>query len=210
MTTPCFIESPTDNMADLTITGLPLEMLQMILCAAPDAPTLRNLILSHSCFYWSYLSFSDDIIGSVIDNEFSAGVIQDAMAGLEASRLLLQSNESGPGQDEEVEVARRASEVLHDYECGMLAMSSRWSLSDSLSLSKLRDHVDYFAKDFASSIGQANIVTDILDHPRIPLTRHEMNRINRSFYRYEFFCQLHQRNRSIGSNFLWNFAPWGK
>ena len=184
----------------LSLTSLPLEILQAILSFSCDGIVLRDIVLSSSSFYRAYSAAPQSILRNVVRNELSEGVVPDAIAVVQAFSIP-PSNES---------LIRAFLESLHH---GPPWTPEAWSLMQSVRLSRINRSVKYFADDFSSTL-VANPITGILDENPAPLTRMERNRIERAFFRYELYCTLFQDQKSRPDSyyqrllFLNKFAAW--
>ena len=67
--------------------SLPPELAPIILCQAPDAPTLRNLILCAPSFYHGHRATSKVILEAVLNNEYGSHLLPEALATQLSSRL---------------------------------------------------------------------------------------------------------------------------
>ena len=185
--------------------SLPVEIAQNILSSAPDAASLRNLIISSPFFYRAFVAAQSLILHSVLRNEISDGVLPTALATLGSSYI------SSPKQDQVQDFLAREPLLP-------TSIPEQWSLSDSLRLSKIHGHIKYFATNFGSTLC-SNVLTGIPNKDRLTLTLTEEDRIQRAFHRFELYCNLFGKREAkqhfcrFGREeqrrlFLDRFAPW--
>lgn len=185
---------------------LPTELVQAILSQTSDAFSLISLAQCCSSFHRAFLADQDRILQTVLRNEIAADVLPDALTTFASARLLhgveLTTSPSTPNRE-------------RDYLSDLRQLAERgpvsWSISKALAISDLHGNVDFFSSEFASTL-QANPFTGITHKCAIALTSREIHRIQRSFYRYELFCNLF-RNGAMSSEdscrrFFIKFAPW--
>lgn len=186
---------------------LPIEIIQLILSQSADAFSLRNLAFSSPVFYRPFLAAQDFILKDALRNEISPGVLPDALMSFYSAptaQLSLQNVE-----DFEAFMGR------YDHIEG--ALSEYWSLSHSLRLSQTHSTVEYFATDFASTL-TTHPATGLPLPEAISLHPRERDRIERTLYRFELFCNCHRQNSRVcrrllsvthqKRSFLEYFSPW--
>lgn len=66
------------------LPNLPPELAPLILCQAPDALTLRNLLLTAPSFYHGFFATPGPILKAVLTNEFGSRLLPDALATYQA------------------------------------------------------------------------------------------------------------------------------
>ena len=187
-----------------SLLSFPVEIAQNILSLAPDALSLRALILSCSFFHRAFIVSPSLILHSVVRNEIHALVLPDALATLATANLSPRKRD-------------RVRDFLAQANLFPASIPEYWSMSDSLKLSKINSHVKYFATDFGSTLC-ADLVTGVPNEAPLALTLTERHRIERAFYRFEIYCNLfgkHEKNpRSTfkpeeqKQMFLDKFPPW--
>lgn len=179
--------------------SLPPELAPAILSQAPDAPTLKNLILSGPSFYHGFFATPKQIIKSVLLNEFGPELLPEALATYNSLRLPRIEFDS---VREDLLLAIRNTWEMPD----------NWTLSDSLALSKILSDVEYFTSEFSiawSHPPKGTITTD-----EEPITQTEKQRVRRAFFRFQFYCNLFQRHEGRPGPdarkqiFFDQFAPW--
>lgn len=154
---------------------LPPELAPIILSQAPDAPTLRNLVLSAPCFYHGFLAEEKSILHAVLWNEFGPAVLPEALA-LYKSSVPPQLNPD-MARAEFFSTTHSKPEIPND-----------WTLSDSLALAKIHCDVNWFAAEFAETILPPS--RKVIPEDCEPPTRNEMDRIRRALFRFELYRTL--------------------
>ena len=188
------------------LSKLPPELAHLILCQVPDAPTLRNLLLTAPSFYHSFFATPGLILKAVLINESGLRLLPDALATSQASHL------SEAGFDNSREELLSAMQNVPQ-------IPEAWSMADSLALSKIHSHVDYFASKFASNFTQPP--EEVIPIDEEPATPTEMQRIRTALFRFELFCNLYRKSPNLPEwkqkrpswserkkSFLDKFSPW--
>ena len=193
------------DAVDYRQIALPTELLQAILSHAGDAFSLKNLAQCCSSFHRAFLANQDFLLQTVLRNEISAGVLPDALVTFASARLL---------RGEEFTTIPSDGHLRQGFDCQAqlrqlvkLGLIS-WSVPKALALSQLHSHIVFFTHKFASTL-VTNPITGSSNQNPVVLRPKELERIERSFYRYELFCNL-SRAGSQGEDreFLEKFAPW--
>ncbi|MCJ1283012.1 hypothetical protein MMC26_002339 [Xylographa opegraphella] len=186
------------------VKSFPLELTQLILCALPDAVTLRALVLSHSSFYRAFVAGRHLITLQVLLNQISPDLLPDALAVLKSSRLKPWSRES-------------ITEFLTSYHGKRFSPSPAWTISDAVPVSMLHDDISFFMADFVSMALAVHPVTGVPDVFPSPLTSREEFRISQAFYRFELYCNLFRergwkddrfRPEEQQAIFFDQYSPW--
>lgn len=161
----------------------------------------RALVLSSSTFYCAFKSHERRIVEPTSYNEFSAGILPDALA----TRFSAQKSNW-------LEHRERVQEFASEhFGPRNVSIPNLWTLANSLSLSRNYSDVKYFAREFALGLSGNSVTGKPNDHPII-LTALETDRIERAFYWFEFYCNVsrtglvdYKEGREL---FLDLFAPW--
>jgi hypothetical protein len=152
---------------------LPAEVKQAILSAIPDIPSLISAALTCSPLYHTFKDAESLITTSVLLNQIDKDVLPEAILALESSKI-------SPVTKPEVEdFARQQLRVRN-------AAPLRWTVSDALPLSKFHEAVHFFAEDFTK---RALSKTTVSYAP----SRNEMNRIERTLYRFEIYRNMYSQ-----------------
>ena len=184
------------------MNSLPIEVAQLVLFSAPDSRSLRSLVLSNRLFYSSFLALESEIIPSVMHNEFDPAVLPDLLATINSRKIAHAQGYT-------------FESFLAPYRRNALRLPSTWSFCDSLSATKMKEDAVSLTLRFVDSID----VSALSKRPGLPLSmsQSEVNRIHRSLYRYELYCNLFPlmkypgicgRTNRFRSNFFEMFAPW--
>jgi hypothetical protein len=170
---------------DRTMTALPIiqrlptELKQCLLSAMSDIPTLRSMALSCSSYCYAFSNAETLITAQVMRNQMDVDVLPEAVAAFESSRLQPKTQQC-------------ARDFVRHHLHSRTAPTELWTLSKALSVSKLQSRVEFFARGFtAETLGDSSAL-GYLDHapPHWRLSRTEVNRIHRAFYRFEVYCNL--------------------
>lgn len=181
------------------IPQLPPELAPIILAQAPDATTLRNLVLSASCFHKGFFSAPSRILQAVLLNEFGTNVLPEALAMYKSLHLPKAGFEK----------------AREDFIASLVpssAVPAEWTLSDSLSLTRIHRDVCWFASEFVETFTEPS--NEIVVRDCNPLTRREIDRVRGALFRFQLFLNLfpkgQYRSDSDGRKglFLDKFAPW--
>ncbi|MCJ1382882.1 hypothetical protein MMC17_005995 [Xylographa soralifera] len=189
---------------NLLVKSFPIELLQLILCALPDAVTLRAVVLSHPSFYRAFSAAKDLIPLQVLLNQIPLDLLPDALVVLRSSQLKPWSRE-------------RVQEFLAHYYEGKLLLMHTWTIPDAVSASVLYDDIAFFMANFTAMALAAHPVTGEPEESPLALTSHERSRIVHTFYRFELYCNLFRKYRlkdnrfspeEQRSIFFGNYSPW--
>lgn len=199
-------------------TPLPPELTSIILSHVPDARTLRNLILSAPCFYHGFFATSRFILHAVLFNEFGSALLPIALAIHYCERLPLGDLHHAAFQNDKWV----KQQVLRDARLHIVSTIARnaqipddWSLPDSLALTELHSHADWFASEFAATLTEVSPAES--EHKCGPLREREMIRISSAFLRFELyrlvFSKRYRYEERPGPErrkemLLDKFAPW--
>ena len=192
-----------------SLLGLPAEMQQKIFSSLADVASLRALILTCSILYRSFRAVEPLTIANIIRAQIDPSLMQDALTTLHFSRITPCSPSV-------------AHNLHRTYARGETSFSvPTWTLRDTLDLSELHSHVEFFARTFASSALSHNPVTGLPKTDPVKISPSELIRIERTFYRFELYHTsfAERQDFSIGRTetftaqdralYLFTyFAPW--
>ena len=164
-------------------------------------------MLCSRLFYYPFLALESEIIQCVIENEFERELRPDVIAAIDSQKIAL-------ADDEDVDV------FLAQYSHSATSLPDGWLFCDSLSATKLKEDVASLTLRFANGIAVNPLSKRTRDSP-IVLSRTEINRIERSLYQYETYCNLLRRMQYDPPAYCTNltflqrreiffdkFAPW--
>ena len=183
-----------------TIEKFPLELKQALLSALSDISSLRSAALSCSSLYHAFLSAEELITTQVVKNHIDADVLPEAVAAFNSSRS--QSLDT-----------QGVLDFINHHFCSRTSPDS-WTLSEALRLGSLHSTVERFASEFISEMLNTSSKFAYIDAPPgWPVSRHELNRIQRAFYRFEVYCNLFRDPKvfdsfEIGDLFMFSFSHW--
>ena len=166
------------------IISLPLELKRAILSFLPDVTSLRTAILTCRTFYSTYLEAESFLLADVLGQEIPAKLILDALAAHDASKLGETTLTWSP---EKVAGIMLRFDGKHS---GSLARP--WKLADAWNLSNLHKTIQIFSLEFVDAAVLWSEEDDSVA-PKLPSRKpssSEIQRIQRSFYRYETFSNL--------------------
>lgn len=165
--------------------ALPPEVKQAIFSALPDVRTLRSLLLTCSLLYRTFLDSESLIIESILHTQIGPNLMYDAIIVFQSTTLEPYSNDA-------------AIELLKLYATqDLTCLTQIWKLRDALAIDGLFDNIEFFSRGFASSALSSNPVTGLDETSPSPLSMLESNRIKRTFYRYELFCNIFRERERI-------------
>lgn len=184
-----------------TIEKFPVELKQALLSALSDVPTLRSAARSCSSFYHAFLSAEELITTQVVKNHIDADVLPEAVVALKSFR-------SQPFTRQGV------ADFVDNHLRSRMSPPDSWTLSEAFPLGNLHSSVERFASEFIAEMLNTSSEFAYVDAPPAwPVSRHEMNRIQRAFYRFEIYCNLLRdpdvsQAIDIGKPFFSKFAYW--
>ena len=161
--------------------SLPPELKQSIFAALPNARSLRSVALACTSFYRTFVDAESLIVRSVLYTQIGSDLINDAVIVFRSRAL--------ERHDKEAAIELLKSYARRDTRC----MPQIWRLHDVLAIGDLHDNIDFFSRGFAASALSANPVTGADETLPCPLSLLESNRIKRTFYRYELFCNIFRK-----------------
>ncbi len=103
-------------------------------------------------------------------------------------------------------------DFVHHHLRSRMSPPESWTLSEALPLGNLHSSVERFASEFiAEMLNPSSDFAYIAAPPGWSVSRHEMNRIQRAFYRFEMYCNLFREFKvfeasDIGHIFFFGFS----
>ena len=170
------------NLFDL----LPPEVNQGILSLLPNVASVNSAVLTCTSLYQAFRNSEWIILTKVLKQLIHPDTAFEAFLASRASILDREFKASSDPWNTE-----KAREVLRLYD-GERSSSLifQWTLRDALALSKLHEHACFFAGDFASSALSIDLKGASLSGDEMRPSASEMHRIQRTFYRFEIYCNL--------------------
>jgi len=160
------------------IEKLPVELKQNLLSALTDASSLRSAALSCPSMYYAFVNAEELIISQVVKNQIDADVLPEAVVALESSRLQPWTRHG---------VMDFIRHHLHARTC----LPRSWTLSEALALGRLHSGVERFAAEFMAEMLNSSSAFAYIDAPPgWSVSKNEMIRVQRAFYRFEVYCNL--------------------
>ena len=183
------------------IEDFPLELKQALLSALSDVSSLRSAALCCSSLYHAFLSAEELITTQVVKNQIDADVLPEAV-------IALRSYRSGPWSRQGI------SDFVDHHLRSRMSPPDSWTLSEALPLGNLHQALSKFASEFIAEMLNTSSEFAYIDAPpRWPVSRHEMNRVQRAFYRFEMYCNFFREPEvfeawEIGYVFFFKFSHW--
>ena len=186
-----------------SLSILPAEIKYIIFSFLPDAASLYSLISTCSSFYYSFLDCESSILAQTLRNQLDPSLMPDALATFKISELTLWCKET-------------VDDLVGLYRSGeMPSLLQKLTLRHALAITKMHNHVQFFADRFVTSAISHHPVTGVPEaHPSL-VSSSEMKRIQRTLYRFELLCKSfafrrkssHTCSRMFAINFR-RFTPW--
>lgn len=160
--------------------ALTTELKQAIFSALPSISILKSLLLTCSNFYHTFLNAESLIIKSILRNQIGSDLIYDATIVWRSTMPFYF--------DEEASIKLLSLYAQRDL--AVVYGLQTWKLQDAEAIGGLYDDIDDLSRDFASSALGTNIVTGLDEASPSPPSSSEINRIKRTFYRFELLCNI--------------------
>lgn len=182
---------------------LPVELLQAILAAAPDIKTLEAAVMTGPCLYNAFKGAEEFIVRPVILRQFDTDLLHDVLATHASSKI----------QDWSIDQAEKFLTPYFARDQHHFVDSMEWKLSQARSIGRFDETVQYFVDRLAPKALSLYTFWNGLMTQGVPPTKLERNRISRSLYRFETFCNLYPSwkyalRSDTGKLYIDNFAPW--
>ena len=195
---PSRLQPPSNSLL-----GLPAEIKQLIFQLLEDIPSLYALISTCSTLCYSFYDSESSILAGFLQRRIPPSLMHTALATLKSSESLPWSKQT-------------AEDLAMLYtKTDKSSLLPKLNLRNALLLSEMNDHVQFFASRFASEALSYHPVTCLPELNPTPVSPNELCRIERTLYRFQFYCNLMalRRKRCFGrrgpSIFVSNgFAPW--
>jgi hypothetical protein len=185
-----------------TVEKFPLELRQALLSALSDVSSLRSTAMSCPSFYDAFISAEELITTQVLKNQFdNADILPEAFAAFDSSRTHPWTR-------------RRTRDFIDEHFQSRKLPRDSWKLADALPMGNLHSCVEFFATRFAAEMLSPSSAFAYIDPPPAwPLSRSEMIRVQRAFYRFEVYCNLFRDPelfdfREQRDLFFFKFAHW--
>jgi len=180
-------------MSDEYFLLLAPELKEAIFSHLPDVSCLLSVTLTCSSFLYTILEVGHTILPKILQSRLHPSVAFDALAAFDASKL---------GPTELTWSPQRVRQIMAMYDGDRSASWSRiWTFQDAFALEKLANHVEFFTQEFviltlsvhpASALPGRQVVSDM------PPSAEEVGRIQRTFYRFELYCNLFRKRQPVG------------
>lgn len=184
---------------------LPTNVVLLILTAVQGVDSLRSVLLVSKIFHSTFLENQPLVLRRVTASEVDRDILPDA--------LLAHAATKPPRSGED------ATDFLQKYkDIHSISIPSVWSMADCIQISRLGRDVDYLTTYF-----QRTLTTNPVfgAEAAIVLSKGELVRIKRAFYRYSVYCSFYGYNkqaRALSRDYLdaytrrdaffGRFSPW--
>lgn len=184
---------------------LPVELLREIMAAISDIASLKMAVLSCPALYRAFSGDENAITKHVLENRFGIDTLPEAVAALDSSTLRPDSTDPWARE----EIVYFVERHLHQRKLP----TRPWTLATALPVGRL----SFFVRRFAEKFAKAALAKEPVCRSSLTLlTQDELWRIERTFYRFEIYCNLFRESGRGASSvdgeqkplFLANFSPW--
>ena len=186
-----------------SLPGLPVEIKQLIFELLADIPSLYALISTCSTMYCSFHDSESVILAMFLQRRIPPSLMHTALATLKSSEPTPWSKQTA---EDLVTLYTKPDKSF---------LLPKLSLGNALLLTEMNDHVQFFANRFATKALSHHPVTCLPEPAPTPISPSELCRIERTFYRFQFYCNLmalrrrrHFRRRGPPVVISDGFAPW--
>ena len=161
-----------------SLLGLPAEIKQLIFELLADIPSLRALLSTCSTLYCSFHDSESSILTGFLQRRIPPSLMHTALATLKSSEPAPWSKQT-------------AEDLITLYtKTDKSSLLPELNLRNAHLLSETNDHVQFFANRFASVALSYHPVTCLPELVSTPISPRELCRIERTFYRFQFYCNL--------------------
>ena len=186
-----------------SLLGLPAEIKQLIFELLADIPSLYALISTCSTLYCSFHDSESAILARFLQRRIPPSLMHTALATLKSSEPTPWSKQT-------------AEDLVTLYtKPDKASLLPELNLRNALRLSEMNDHVQFFANRFTTKALSHHPVTCLPELAPTPISPSEICRIERTFYRFQFYCNLMalRQKRRFGRRGTTvvisdGFAPW--
>ena len=187
------------------LEALPNELKHLVFAALPDVHSLVCAALTGFALYHALRTDERELSSCVLLRQIKPEIFNDAIATWE-SKLL----------GRKIWTAPRIEVFFKEYSNRVATFLQTCDLSKALSLAQFHLKVQYFAKDLAERALQVATERSLPQEQVLPVNQNEMIRIERTFYRFEIYCNLFGDSKSRHilpgpeqRKAFWNrFSPW--
>lgn len=161
--------------ASLSREVFPVDIWLIIFRAIPDIPTLKALALTSSDLLKIFTRNASSFSFAVLCKEIPVAILPEAIAAWSSSKIKPWNKYGGWGFLKHYHANREAQ------------LNQSWTLNKAREVSKLYQCCRFFASEFSAAA--------LSENPKAGLTpsRLESNRIERSFLRFELYCNIFRK-----------------
>ena len=159
------------------------EIKQSIFSLLPDVPTLRSAALTCTSFYHTFFDAESILLSKVLQNQIHPDLFTDAFA-------VFRSSGQGPAAYTWSRENARTLLTIYDSDRFSCLNQHKWNFQEALSLSSIHIKVQQFADEFTSSALPLLLEGISQDSRMVEASLTERHRIERTFYRFELYCNL--------------------
>lgn len=178
-------------MSEPPFLTLASELKQDIFMQLPDVSSLLSVILTCSSFHCTFLNAESLLLNTILERKTHPSAAFDALAAFQASEL---------GSTNQTWSKKAVREIMSAYDGDRIASWSRsWRLSDAIKFERMNNTVKYFTDQYVSTTLAMKLVGTNPDALHMPASFSEIGRIQRTFYRFELFCNLFRKRKPMPS-----------
>ena len=186
-----------------SLLGLPAEIKQLVFEMLADIPSLCTLMSTCSVLYSSFHDSESSILAGFLQRRIPPSLMHTALATLKSSEPTTWSQQT---VDHLVMLYTKSDEP---------SLLPKLNLRNALLLCEMNDHIQFFAARFATEAIRHHPITNLSQQFATPISPSELCRIERTFYRFQFYCNLMalRKKRRFGRRgtsvvISDGFAPW--
>ncbi|MCJ1449855.1 hypothetical protein MMC28_000183 [Mycoblastus sanguinarius] len=175
------------SLRNASLEGLPVELQTAILLHVPDIISLNGLVRSFPEYHQAYLAQRHPILQSILLNGGPQDLLYDAISVIEARQIPRISH------DRMILIVRG---FLFEYENkrGSWTAPEKLNVYDAINLARLQVVVYHAVECFRRSTLSKHPTSGKDTKYYEPLSRNEVRRLHRAFYRFQLCCYLFNEN----------------
>ena len=180
---------------------LPVELVLAILGSSSGTRSLAATALSCATIYRIFLEGESQVVPLVLFREIDDGLIPEAIAVFEPSSSKMPWTRPA--------ILNFITRTLNERKI----IERLWNIADAFSVVQLYYQIKDLAIDFATQAKLSRYKDG--DGPASTISKSELNRYQRAFYRFELYCNLYHDFKipliSLEEQrvfFFSNFSPW--
>ena len=176
---------------------LPPELKQEIISLLPNVSSVKSAMMTCASLYHAFHDAEPLILTRVLQKQIHPDIAFEAL--LSYKTWLLDQTFKALDEPWDTDAVR---DVLRSYNGNRSpSLRSEWVLRNALFLSNLHEQVEFFSQRFASSALSIDLTGAPFSSYEAQPSAGEIHRIQRTFYRFEIYCnlfRLHERKGRYG------------